>query len=796
MTNGGSNRSLPSDIMSFLDDVRASNDLPIKTMAGSSVILVNQTMRLGFLIQIMPLTTTKVQENGELVRIPDDFMVYQQAAAYLAMKHFNERNSAIVPGLTERLRSCNFHFTMEITDTQSDILRASRQFFESASRNHSLATPNPTGVVGAYWSSESKPLAILSGAFQTPEISPSSTSTDLDQKSDAPLFARTVPTNTGDANATVAYFQTLGVTHFAIIFLRDPFGTAYYSSLVAAASAANMTVIASPFDENDKDTIRSAVHLVAENEYKYIFTIASQISWKLILNEAYDLGIVGTSEHFWLMGEGLEFIELKIDHKKEPEVAAALHGMGIVMLEVPVNKHLMDALEHFKNDTQTQQHFIASQIDPTVFDSYNFSASDIASSTGPYVHTNYDAAMAFGIAACDVENDFFTGQELFDQIKKSTFTGASGQVSFDPLTGTRMSGDVVYVISNLVKNSQDSTDDVILFDVISSIEVTAGKITVIEPFVYSNNGLVAPQSLPSMEMDLNLIPNGTRIFGWSLSALVILLSIWCFSWTVKHRKRAMIRASQPIFLCQICIGTIIMALTIVPLSFQEPVGGLDISCMAVPWLFTTGFVLAFSSLMAKQWRINKLFQTSGQMRRTEIKARDAMWIVGLLLPLNYVVLTAWTVVAPLQWTRIHVDNFDNFGRSVETYGTCWPGESSSQLAFLCVLFFMNLVLVIVANYQSFLARNIPSDFNESTYITLSMASILETMLLGIPIVFLVLESPTAAFVVESLLITALCLAILLPLFIPKYLRKTRAIDRNELNEHWRLHRSSQQRSVQ
>ena len=783
-------------MLSYLDDIRESNNLPTETMPGSSVILVNHTMRLGFLIQIMPLTYQKIQENGETVRIPDDFMVYQQAAAYLAIKHFNERNSSIVPDLAERLGSCNFHFTMDITDTQSDLLRASRQFFESASRNHSLATPNPTGVVGAYWSSESKPLAILSGAFQTPEISPSSTSTDLDQKSDAPLFARTVPTNTGDANATVAYFQTLGVTHFAIIFLRDPFGTAYYSSLVAAASAVNMTVIASPFEENDKETIRSAVHLVAEHEYKYIFTIASQISWKIILSEAYDLGIIGTSEHFWLMGEGLEFVELTIDPKVEPKVAAALHGIGIVMLDVPVNKYLIDALEDLRNDTQIQQHFISSQIDPTIFDSYNFSASDIASLTGPYVHTNYDAAMAFGIAACEVENDFFTGQELFDQIKKTTFEGASGIVSFDSLTGTRRSDDVVYVIFNLVKDSQGSTNDLIIFDVIPSVEVAAGKITVLEHFIYAGNGMVAPPSLPSIKVDLNLIPRSSRIFGWSLSALVILLSIWCFSWTVNHRNRAMIRASQPFFLCQICIGTIIMSLTIIPLSLQEPVEGLDVSCMAVPWLFTTGFVLAFSSLMAKQWRINKLFQTSGQMRRTEVKARDAMWIVGLLLPLNYVVLTTWTVVAPLHWTRIHVDNFDSFGRSVETYGTCWPAESSSQLAFLSVLFFMNLLLVVVANYQSFLARNIPSDFNESMYITLSMASILETMLLGIPIVFLVLESPAAAFVVESLLITALCLAILLPLFIPKYLRKTRAIDRNQLNEHWRLHRSSQQRSTQ
>jgi hypothetical protein len=453
-----------------------------------------------------------------------------------------------------------------------------------------------------------------------------------------------------------------------------------------------------------------------------------------------------------------------------------------------MNNNLADALEQFRSDTEIQSNFIAIQEDPSIFYSYNISAVSIT--TGPFQHTNYDAVIAFGIAACEAKSEFFTGQELYDQIKSTAFDGASGRVSFDPLTGTRRSETVNFLVSNMVKNQQLSTADSIKFDVFPSIEVEGATIHVLKPFVYAGNGWVHPQSLPTNAMEMNLIPIGLRIFGWLLAGLVILLSSWFIWWTIRHRKKSMIRASQPIFLCQLCVGTIIMASSIIPLSLQEPVKGLDASCMAIPWLFTTGFVTSFSGLLAKQWRINKIFRTSGEMRRTEIKAKDAMWMCGLLLAVNYVVLLAWTLVAPLQWTRVPMENFDSFGRSVESYGTCWYTESSSQSTFLIVLFAINMLLVCFANYQSFLAKNIPSDFNESLYVALSMASILEATILGIPIIFTVIDSPSAAFVVASLFITILCLAILLPLFIAKYVARSKVLDKAKLSEHWSLKRRS------
>lgn len=70
------------------------------------------------------------------------------------------------------------------------------------------------------------------------------------------------------------------------------------------------------------------------------------------------------------------------------------------------------------------------------------------------------------------------------------------------------------------------------------------------------------------------------------------------------RKRSIIRMSQPPFLVMICVGTMIMACSILPFSMDEGVlgqRGLNVSCSLVPWFFSVGFVVTFAALFSKLW---------------------------------------------------------------------------------------------------------------------------------------------------------------------------------------------------
>lgn len=156
----------------------------------------------------------------------------------------------------------------------------------------------------------------------------------------------------------------------------------------------------------------------------------------------------------------------------------------------------------------------------------------------------------------------------------------------------------------------------------------------------------------------------------------------------------------------------------------------------------------------------------------QVKARDVILPFVVLTFLNVTVLSIWTVVAPLTWTRRWIDNYDQFGRSIESYGTCYGGRNDvAQYVFMALIILINVAAILLSLYQSYQARNLPTDFNESYYIAVSTFSLLESMILGGPLLVLVRDNPSADFLIKSVLVTIVCATILLFTFIPKYLQR-------------------------
>jgi len=162
------------------------------------------------------------------------------------------------------------------------------------------------------------------------------------------------------------------------------------------------------------------------------------------------------------------------------------------------------------------------------------------------------------------------------------------------------------------------------------------------------------------------------------------------------------------------------------------------------------------------------------MRRIQLRNRDVIAPFIGFMTLNVGLLLGLTFVAPLQWTRVVVeDNVDEFGRPVESYGTCGLTVSHDNNAyyFLIPIGLINFVGVLFAAYQTYKARNVSTEFSETVYLSISMISLMETALLGGPILLVVKDNPTANFFVLATLVSIACLSILLPMFVPKYLRR-------------------------
>ena len=106
----------------------------------------------------------------------------------------------------------------------------------------------------------------------------------------------------------------------------------------------------------------------------------------------------------------------------------------------------------------------------------------------------------------------------------------------------------------------------------------------------------------------------------------MLSSVGFAAWTQIYKDEAVVRASQPIFLHIICVGTLLMGSSIIPLTVDDGVAsqdGCNIACHAFPWLLFNGFAIAFSALFTKTNRVNMIFRQS-RFRRVKVTPSDVM----------------------------------------------------------------------------------------------------------------------------------------------------------------------------
>jgi Receptor family ligand binding region len=167
----------------LLRDENSGSLKDVSVAADSNVFRVHLDDATGTQYRLAEFKAFLPLSDGEAIR-----QGYQDdaAAALLAVYHFNNLEQS--PILTEDdVEECNVKLTMEIVDSRFSPIGTTRVFTESLHTENTLSTPLPTGVIGAYRSATTSPLAILTGVNGIPQVSHASTSTDFDVKEQFPL---------------------------------------------------------------------------------------------------------------------------------------------------------------------------------------------------------------------------------------------------------------------------------------------------------------------------------------------------------------------------------------------------------------------------------------------------------------------------------------------------------------------------------------------------------------------------------------------------------------------------------
>lgn len=270
------------------------------------------------------------------------------------------------------------------------------------------------------------------------------------------------------------------------------------------------------------------------------------------------------------------------------------------------------------------------------------------------------------------------------------------------------------------------------------------------------------------EEDMTFISSPLLIVGAVLFSIQAILSVSSWAWTIYYREHKVVKASQPLFLCLISFGALILCAGIIPLGIQDnnPANNVDAACMAMPWLVSMGFSILFSALFAKIWRIMLVWRAATRMRPKKVEAKDVASIMVGVVMLQAVVLLCWTFIDPLKWER-EVLLTDLNGYALESYGSC---RSDNIMHFLIPLVCIDGLMLLYALFLCFKTRKISSEYQEGTWITASVLSISQILALAIPILVIVGSNNDAFYFMRAAAIFLISSTVTILIFAPKVYR--------------------------
>jgi gamma-aminobutyric acid type B receptor len=185
---------------------------------------------------------------------------------------------------------------------------------------------------------------------------------------------------------------------------------------------------------------------------------------------------------------------------------------------------------------------------------------------------------------------------------------------------------------------------------------------------------LVPDELPPLEIDQSLLGN-LKITGFTCFGIVAGGVFVCVIWTLWHRNAIVVKASQPFFLVLTATGVLILASTMIPLSFDdngEPISETRAKgiCMSIPWLGFSGFSTTFSALFSKTYRVNQFFRSTNSFGRIKVSTQEVLLPFITIFTLNLIVLICWTVIDPLTYVRTFTDGTDLWNREIVSIGRC------------------------------------------------------------------------------------------------------------------------------
>lgn len=261
-------------------------------------------------------------------------------------------------------------------------------------------------------------------------------------------------------------------------------------------------------------------------------------------------------------------------------------------------------------------------------------------------------------------------------------------------------------------------------------------------------------------------------FNWTFRWILLIFSLCCTLATFiliilvyTYRKLKVFRLGSPTFLCVTLVGCAIMYFEMVAIF---PV--LDVYfCIATKWTRHLGFLLTYSSLLLKTWRVNLTFRVKSAHKLKLTDKQLLQWLFPILLVMM-VYLSAWTLSDPPQ--AVYIKDGEGLKFKICFFG--WWDHCMAAGEFLFLMWGIKVC---------FNVRKARTHYNEAKWITWSIynIAIVNIIMIAIHLFLLPSAGPDMKYFLGFLRTQLSTTVTIILVFGPKFYRVLRGTA-NELDD--------------
>lgn len=195
---------------------------------------------------------------------------------------------------------------------------------------------------------------------------------------------------------------------------------------------------------------------------------------------------------------------------------------------------------------------------------------------------------------------------------------------------------------------------------------------------------------------------------------------------VAFRKDPEIRKASPLIGFTILVGIQLILCSLIFAGFTYT----RWTCFVIAWSLLLGCGLILGGMLAKMWRIYRIF-TNSEAKAVQLSDAKVALITGAVVLVELVLLTLYSFPSGLLGPEVIQSTSDVYYR----YRICKVPSHGYQLAWVIVIYVVNGIFVAALAVLSFLTRKIDSSYSEARSTSTAIHSVLSSLLTFLPLIY-------------------------------------------------------------